>query len=65
MLKKVWNKLSIKSRLLISFNAYKAISDDTHTISLLKNYAQTLSMMYWSELDKQERKILEKYAKNN
>lgn len=54
--------MSIKTRLTIGYNAYKSISPMNTTVSLLKNYARTLSMMHWSELDNKERKIIEKYS---
>jgi hypothetical protein len=64
VLKNIWNKLSIKTRLLIGTNAYKSIYNNGVTTSLLNNYARTLSMMHWSELDKKEKTVLEKYSKS-
>ena len=60
ILEQIWNKLSKITKRLIGFNAYKQFSNEDNLIS---NYAETLSMMHWSELDKQERKTLEEYTK--
>lgn len=57
MFEHIWNILSKKTKLAISINAYKNADNS------LTSFAQTSAMLHWSELNKKEKNILEKYTK--